>query len=400
MTRSATTIAPDGAPTVVGDGTTARSRAARRWRRARWTVLVLAAVALVVGALAVSRPPTSSVPYAPDSTTPEGSRALAQVLERQGVTVEHVTTVAEAVRAAVPGTTLLVAPAPLMTDDQALSLAAVEADLLLLRPGGTLLRAASGGAADVGWSSGSRTVLAPGCELPAAQAAGPVEMSAGLLLEGSGATACYTRGESHGLVHLDDGGRTVTALWDPGVIRNDRMLDDGTAALALWLAGDDDRLVWLVQDPYDASTGDDVDASGDGVLPPWTGAVGLWALLCVVVAAVWRARRLGPLVAEDLPVVVPAAEATRGRGRLYRRARAHGHAAAALRAATADRAAGRLGVPRSADPTTLVDAVVRATGSDPTTVADLLYGPPPADDAALAALARRLDELESEVHRS
>ena len=33
-------------------------------------------------------------------------------------------------------------------------------------------------------------------------------------------------------------------------------------------------------------------------------------------------------------------------------------------------------------------------------VAGLLYGPPPKDDAGLAQLARRLDELESEVHRS
>jgi hypothetical protein len=33
-------------------------------------------------------------------------------------------------------------------------------------------------------------------------------------------------------------------------------------------------------------------------------------------------------------------------------------------------------------------------------VAHLLYGPPPADDGKLTELARSLDNLESEVHRS
>jgi hypothetical protein len=47
----------------------------------------------------------------------------------------------------------------------------------------------------------------------------------------------------------------------------------------------------------------------------------------------------------------------------------------------------------------VVDAVVAATNRPSQQVADLLYGPPPADDAALAELARRLDILESEVHR-
>jgi hypothetical protein len=108
---------------------------------------------------------------------------------------------------------------------------------------------------------------------------------------------------------------------------------------------------------------------------------------------------MGPLVVEDLPILVRSAEATRGRARLYRAARARGHAAAGLRASAADRIASRLGLARSSDANTVVDAVVAATNRPSQQVADLLYGPPPADDAALAELARRLDILESEVHR-
>ncbi len=117
-------------------------------------------------------------------------------------------------------------------------------------------------------------------------------------------------------------------------------------------------------------------------------------------AALWRARRLGRVVTEPLPVVVRSAETTRGRGRLYRRSRSYGHAAASLRAGAATRTARRLGLPHSAGAPAVIDALARATGRTPEDVGALLYGPPPTGDAGLTDLARRLDELESEVHRS
>ncbi|QAY68871.1 DUF4350 domain-containing protein [Xylanimonas protaetiae] len=389
--------------TVVGDGTTAASRAGRRWRRARWTVLVLASLALVVAVLAVSRPPTSETPWAPDSTAPTGARAVARVLERQGVEVRHVTTVDEAVRAAGAGTTLLVAPAPMLEDGQAQALAATRADLVLVRPGGTLLDLATDGQVTIAPVAvpGRR---APGCDVPAAVAAGELDLDGGLVPGSPAVVPCYADRGGDGvdavaaLVQVEVAGRTVTAVDDPAFLQNGDVTAQGNAALALTLLGEHDRLVWFVQDPFDVSTGAEVDP-GSGVLPGWLRPVALWALLCVLVAAAWRARRLGPLVTEDLPVIVPAAEATRGRGRLYRRARSRGHAATALRAAAAERMAGRLGVPRSAGPATLVDTLARATDRDPQAVHDLLYGPSPADDAALSALAERLDQLESEVHR-
>jgi len=388
---------------VVGDGTTASGRARRRWRRARWSLLVLAVLALVVGALAVTRPSTSDTAYAPDSTAPAGSRALAQVLRRQGVEVRHVTTVGAAVRAAGPGTTLLVTPSPMLTHEQAAAIAGVPATLVLVEPGGTLLDLATDGAVGLTYVPVGG-VRPPGCTLTAAVAAGELEIFAGLEVRGGGVQACWPAGPGAAVavaqVEVDPGSgtRTVTAVADPAVLRNGDIVTAGNAALALHLLGGTERVVWLVPDPFDVSTGAGVSPDA-GMLPGWTGPVALWALLCALVAAAWRARRLGPLVTEDLPVVVPAAEATRGRGRLYRRAGARGHAAAALRAACADHIAGRLGVPRTADGPTLSAAVVRTTGRDPQDVARLLYGPPPADDAALAALARQLDDLESEVHR-
>ena len=64
-----------------------------------------------------------------------------------------------------------------------------------------------------------------------------------------------------------------------------------------------------------------------------------------MLAALWRARRLGPLVTERLPVAIRASETTEGRARLYRKANARDRAAAALRSATRTRLAPLIGVP-------------------------------------------------------
>ncbi len=407
MTADVYTTAPAGAATV-GDGTTARSRAARRWRSARWTALVLACLVLTVLVLALFRPLTSNTPYAPDNPGDHGARAVAEVLSDQGVEVEHVTRVADALRATGPGTTLLVAPAPFLLPEQAEALAGAEGDVVLAGADGFLLDAATDGVL------GREPQIAapdepvpPGCDLPVATASGPSRLAPGITAFAGGAALCWTDGAGHAVlaqvsqaIETSSGTRTVTAVDDAAFLTNEAVLDDGNAALALHLLGEHERLVWLVQDPLDVTSSLDEAAPGSALLPPWSGAVGLWALLVVLVAVVWRSRRLGRLVHENLPVVVRAAETTRGRGRLYRRSRSRGHAAAGLRAATADRLARRLGLPRSADATAVTDAAVRATGRPTHEVADLLYGPPPADDAALTTLARRLDTLESEVYRS
>ena len=56
-------------------------------------------------------------------------------------------------------------------------------------------------------------------------------------------------------------------------------------------------------------------------------------------------------------------------------------------------------LPRSAGAVAVIEALAGATGRSTDHVAALLYGPPPTDDAGLTDLARRLDDLESEVHR-
>lgn len=411
---TAVSAAPSGPvdepPVVIGDDTTGRTRAARTWRRMRWPLVVLVVLALFVLFLAVVRPATSAAPYAPDNPEPGGAMAVAEVLEDQGVRITHVTTVAGAVAAAGPDSTLLVTPNPsFFADDQISSLNRTGADLVVLQPDFSMVAGVSRNTVDSTYGEPTGLVE-PQCDDPAAQAAGAVELAPGLYDTSTGAddvrpVLCWPDGAgAFAYARLDFPNRSVTVINDPAVIRNGSVLEEGNAALALWTLGQHEDLVWLVPNPMDISTGDDEPTPAERgqvneLMPPGSAPVALVAVLAAVLLALWRMRRMGPLVVEDLPVLVRSAEATRGRARLYRAARARGHAAAGLRASTADRIASRLGLARSSDANTVVDAVVAATNRPSQQVADLLYGPPPADDAALAELARRLDILESEVHR-
>jgi hypothetical protein len=283
------------------------------------------------------------------------------------------------------------------------AVAATAADLVLLDPDDAVLDAVTDAA--VGAPGRGRVAKrTASCADPDARAAGTLRTAAGGYRGlGDAATVCFPAPDGEpgtGALLVVEGTRRVTALADADLVTNERLAEDGNAALALRLLGRSDRLVWYVPafDDLGGPAAPDGPALSD-VLPPWAGVLALQLTLVAVVAAVWRGRRLGPLVTEPLPVVVPAAETTRGRGRLYRRSRAYGRAAAALRAGVASRSAARLGLARSAGAPAVIEALARATGRPAQDVSGLLYGPPPTDDAGLTALARRLDDLESEVHR-
>jgi len=384
---------------VLGDGSTGRSRAAGRWRRTRPWLAVLGVVLVGALVLTLPAPPASTTPGAPDNPGATGGRAAARVLARQGVTVEHVTTTAAAVAAATGDGTVLVVGDQWLTAEQVDALVGLDDDLVLV-DAGWALSSVHPDVVDSG-TGGSRTQREAACDDPDALAAGTITAAGGYEDLAGTAVVCFPGDTGGGAyVSLEQGGRRVTALSDLSPLTNDAIETDGNAALVLRVLGRHDHLVWYVPSYDDLGWVDEGD-SGTALtdLVPWVRPVAAWLLLVLVVTVVWRARRLGPVVAEPLPVVVRSAETTRGRGRLYRRGRAHGHAAAALRAGTAARVAHRLGLPRSAAAPSLVDALARATGRPARDVEALIYGPPPTDDAGLCRLADDLHHLESEVHR-
>jgi hypothetical protein len=161
-------------------------------------------------------------------------------------------------------------------------------------------------------------------------------------------------------------------------------------------------LVWYLPSLSDASATDAGKKTFLDLLPSgW-----LWGTLQLFIAAglaaLWRARRLGPLVPERLPVAIRASETVEGRARLYRKANARDRAAAALRSTTRTRLAPLIGVsPAQAHaPEALLPALSARLHDNGQALHTLLFGPPPSDDAALISLADQLDALEREVRRS
>jgi hypothetical protein len=357
-------------------------------------VLVVVLLAGLVVALGAGGPAGGRLD--PRSPAPSGSRALAQVLGDQGVQVDLVTTSIAMSATTAPGQTLLVVDPDRLAASQVAEVRATGADLVLVgaTAPGRYLPGVSAEPAEPG-------VRGPGCDLRVARRAGAVD--AGGVAYGTDDALlqlpyrCYARDGRPSLLRATEDGRLVTLLGSASPLTNSRLDDEGDAALALGLLGGHDRLVWYLPSAADVPPSAQksfYELVPDGV---W------WGLLQVGVAvlllALWRARRLGAVVVEPLPVVVRAAETEEGRARLYRRNGARGQAAESLRAGVRSRLGGALGLPRRADPQALVTAVAAGSGWSGADVTALLYGAAPADDAALVQLADRLDALEREVRR-
>ena len=195
-------------------------------------------------------------------------------------------------------------------------------------------------------------------------------------------------------------------LGSPDILYNDRLDKHGNASLALQLLGSRTHLVWYLPSLSDTSAARRRHRRRQQSFLDLIPSGWLWGTLqlalAAVLAAIWRARRLGPLVTERLPVAIRASESTEGRARLYRKVNARDRAAAALRSATRTRLAPLLGVPPADahSPEALLPAVSAHLPDHDRDLKTLLFGPAPADDTALIRLADQLDALEREVRTS
>ncbi|MCH9733077.1 MAG: DUF4350 domain-containing protein [Actinomycetia bacterium] len=377
--------------TVVG------STFAQRWRGLRWLLLALV---VIVGVAAVSTYLTSPQPggkLEASSTSPEGARALVTLLRDHGVTVIEADTVTAVERQAQPGSLLVVAQTFHLSGDELLGrLADVPGDRLLIDPGvGARQNLAPGIRRAASTSFGG---IAPDCDLRSATQAGVVQFGAADTYEASGTTpvaSCY----QGVLAQYTDDGRTITVVGSALFMMNKGLLDEGNAALAMNLAGVHPRVVWYAPQHSEGS-GSGGGATISDFIPPQVRWVVLQLVLAVLLLALWKGRRVGPLVTERLPVVVRASETVEGRGRLYRSRRARDRAAEALRTSTLQRMLPRLGLGPAADPNTVAAAVAARSGLNQAEVTHTLHGPAPATDADLVHLAHALDDMERLVAQS
>jgi len=369
--------------------------AASRWRTWGWAVLILVVLAVIAAIGAYLTEPRPGAQMDPGATGPDGAHALVTLLRDGGVEVIVANNIADVEQAARPNTLILVAQTQHLTDDALLDrLAKAPGDLLLVEP---TARSREALMPDVNIKPSSDFDSDPNCSLREATRAGSVRFGPSVTYEakdGRAMTSCY----DGILIRFREDGRIVTAVGSTDFMTNGGLLQAGNAALAMNLAGDRPRLIWYA--PHTAEGETSSPASISDLIPEnviWI----VWQLcLVVLLVALWKGRRPGPLVAEELPVVVRASETVEGRGRLYRSRRARDRAAEALRTATLQRLLPRLGLGAGTPAQAVVMTVAQRSGADPGLVSYHLFGPPPATDNDLLQLARALDEIERQVAHS
>ncbi|MBA0047657.1 DUF4350 domain-containing protein [Mycobacteroides sp. LB1] len=366
-----------------------------RWRTWAWILAALAGI--VVTALLVTKSPRPEGYLDPEAVTQRGGHALAQLLHDRGVTVTRATTIDEVRAATRPASQLMVLDNGNISDEILDALAELPGDRLLLTPySDTRERLAS--QVRITSYQGDE-IVEPNCDLREARQAGAIQTFIGptytFTNPGPGQTSCY----GGTLVRYQDGNRTITVLSDETPLTNLQLAKQGNAALAMNLAGRSTHLVWYV--PEKPKVGSSAQPKSMGDLIPDQVSMAVWQLCIVVLLlAIWRGRRLGPVVAEKLPVVVRASETTEGRGRLYRSRRARDLASESLREAARYRVVHCLGLPVDESPQVVTNTISQRIGRNPTEIHHVLFGPVPSDDQQLTALVQQLDIIERQVRDS
>lgn len=395
------------APSAAASGGRALRERLRAWRV--WIILALVLCAVVLLRI-LTGSGSDGAPLSPANPAPAGAMAAAQILDEQGVDVRAPGSFEEVLALLKDdgdqSTLLLFDPDGFLSQEQLAELNGLARRQVLVEPTFFQLSELAPGIRSAGVLSATDAPLNPDCDAADAQAAEritaggyayrapaacfpPPENSPGAGADSSAATGSYATDDDAGVV----------VLGNSAVLANETLADHGNAGLALRTLGSTGTLVWYlptVADTPAAAVPEDPRA----LLPGWVDPLLLWLLVVAVLAMLWRGRRLGPLAAEPLPVVVRSAETAEGRARLYQDGRALDRAAATLRAAALTRLSARLRLGPASSTDTVVRAVAAATGRPVHEVDHLLNRAAPASDAALVQWSQELQALEEEVTAS
>lgn len=371
----------------------------QRWKTLRWVLLALVVIVGISFASAYFTAPREGGRMDPAATSLDGAHALVALLEDHGVDVVAADGVDAVARSARPDTLLVVTQDQYLISAEALQrLTDLPGDVLLVEP---ISRTREALAPEVRTAKDTSFGGDPGCDMPEAKRAGNIRLDLSDTYDradDAGAGFALTRCYGGAVVRYEDAGRTVTVAGSADFMTNAGLLNEGNAALAMNLAGARSRVIWYTpkQDEGEPAGA----ASIMDLIPGRVGWIVLQLCLAVLLVASWRARRIGPLVAEDLPVVVRASETVEGRGRLYRSRRARDRAASALRTAALQRMLPRLGLGARSYPAAVVETVSQRVTNGAAAVEYALFGSDPADDGQLLDLSRLLDDIERQVANS
>lgn len=367
-----------------------------------WIAVGLFALTIAIISFGTAGSASGGPPLDSTNAAPAGAMAVAEVLKQQGVDVVATSTLAET-RDAIDDprstTVFLYDPDAYLSDEQLTELEGLSSHLVIADASFSELDALAPELAQAGYVGAA---LDADCDLTAVRKAGTVSGDGSgyrVVDDSADVTACLGSGDGvYSLVQLDRGDHTVTVLGTTSALSNEFVTNDGNAALALNLLGDNDHLVWYLPTFADLpQTGPDTIGE---LTPAWVTPVLTLLVLTFIVGAVWRGRRFGPLVIENLPVTVRASETMLGRARLYERSSSRLRALDALRIGSIQRLATSTGLPRTATLDDVVAAVAGVTTRPLAEIRTLLVDAVPSTDTDLISLSDALLVLERDVAKA
>lgn len=384
----------------------------RLWKRGWFRLAVLAAISTILIVAALIGLITSTAENRvndPTSYSDVGAAAVANLVGDQGVDVSTSYDVAQATDLIEPGSTFVVANPDVLTAAQWRAvLARKPADLVVLSGEQSALTEL-GAPVTVNSSPGAPTELAPSCADPDAARAGSVlialtqpslvvDTAPRYKSDTAAVRTCYEDSKlsaGAGYARYTEGETTVHLF--AGGLQNAHLDQAGNASLSMALLGRHSQLVWLTAQ---RDSNPPAETGPDGapilVLPQGWGWAVAMAFFTLGIVAIWRGRRLGPILEENLPVRIRASETVEGHGRLYFRNDARARAADILREASRNRLAAKFG---QSDPQALISLISTRVGVPDAEIGALLFGAPPGTDAELIGLQDSLQHLETEVRR-
>lgn len=200
-----------------------------------------------------------------------------------------------------------------------------------------------------------------------------------------GAVSCFPiTGIGAWLVAVPTGSGTIVALGSAEPFTNGLLGDEDNAALAVSLLGPEpgDRLRIVPRGEVGEGETPMVDLIPAGVVRAG------WLLLAALLAGVlWRARRLGPPVAERLPPVLPSAELARSVADLLQRAGDRTAAAGRIREDVRQEVRRSLRLPVGTPSARLIELVPSRSGVAPADARLVLLDAPVDHDRELRDLA-------------
>lgn len=349
-------------------------------RRSLWVFGLLAVV--VLGAYLGAARRTTGPPLDPSSSSPDGAKAVVELVRRLGGTIEVVD--------GVPGPEVDVV---LLLEDR---LSRAEADRLSawVRAGGVVVVADPVSLLTPPVASAVVDEVGGPCRAPGLAEVEVLDVGVSSTYEvPPGAVGCFGPSDASSfLVSRPEGEGAVVSLGGPDVLTNELLGEADNAVLAATLLTGEGRRTAFVRP---ALPGGGERGLVDLVDTPVRAALAQLLVAFLVVVA-WRARRLGRPIEEPQPVSVAGSELTRAVGRLLASNRRPDRAAALLRDRARRELSGPLGLPLDAT----VDAVVATVAARTTLSADDVHravaGPVRSDDE-LVETATLLVRIREEI---